>query len=252
MADLFERPKGRIARAKVHLGTFEAEMDAFFATNPYRKVVEPDPDTGGNAHKVKLAGPLPSVLTDLASEAVEALRSALDQAAFATAVAWGKKAEPKSTHFPVADDVIGLDNVIARKCKDLPPDIVTFFRGFKPYKGGNDLVWALNRIRNGCHTLLKPVGMVVGGMSGRNLVMVNGSLLFPTWNSEKDEIVLAITGRGGKFSYDNLQIAFFIALGDVDVARGKPALPVFNDMASECERIVLGTEAEARRIGLIA
>jgi hypothetical protein len=78
-------------------------------------------------------------------EIIEALRSALDQAGAACAVLTGKT-NPKKSYFPFADSGPELTKVIKGRCKDLPGEIISLFRSFQPYQGGNDPLWAMNKI----------------------------------------------------------------------------------------------------------
>jgi hypothetical protein len=55
-------------------------------------------------------------------EALFTLRAALDQVAYATAVAAGK-VRPKNSYFPVADDAAQLETVIKGRCGDLPNEV---------------------------------------------------------------------------------------------------------------------------------
>jgi hypothetical protein len=164
MGDPFRSLKRRIVRANEHISAFKAGADAFFDMQPYTRVVERDPETGGEIRKLALTRPLPDHITDLAFEAIEALRSALDQAGYAAAVAGGA-VRPKSSYFPIADFPGELDHVIKRRCKDIPPDVVTLFRSFRPYKGGNGLVWAMNKACNTSkHCLLQVLGVTASSM----------------------------------------------------------------------------------------
>ena len=132
------------------------------------------------------------------------------------------------------------------------------FRSFNPYKGGNDLVWALNRLCNTSkHRLLTPVGIASGGISVKHMTLSSGptgsgvAIPAPVWDGEKNEMVFARVGVGSKLDY-NLNFRFFVAFGDVEPVRGEPAVPILSTTATEIERIVLAIEAETRRLGLVS
>ena len=127
ITDAFASPKRRIARAKRHIGDLQRRIDKFFKKHPYAHVVEKDANGKTDVHKIKLLKFLPATMGDLATDVVEDLRSALDQAAFATAFTAGRLTA-KSAYFPIADDAPGLETGIKGRCKDIPPDIVTLFR----------------------------------------------------------------------------------------------------------------------------
>jgi hypothetical protein len=255
MRDLFQSPKQRVGRAKHHIRTLKSRITKFRKKEPYTRVIETDTDGVTQLHKIKLTRKLPDSFTHNVVEVVEALRSALDQAASATAIASGIP-EPRSSYFPIAGTASDLENVIQGNCKDVPPDIVTLFRTFQPYKGGNDLIWALNRFRNiNIHRVLVPVGTASGGIQARAGVLQAGpnssvGILTPRWDGEKDEMIFARVGPGSNIQYD-FKFAFFVAFGDIEIIGGQPAIPVLEKMAAEVEKIILSTETESKRIGLI-
>lgn len=246
----FSSPRMRIARAKEHIRNLDRRVKRFFDAKPYARVAERDDDGINDLHKVKLTKTFPAGVTSVAAEAIEGLRSALDHAAFATAVLSGVK-HSKSAYFPISSSAAELDRVIKGRCKDIPPEIVALFRSFTPYKGGNDLIWALNNACNTSkHGIILPVGMATSGMHINHMVISgSGSIPAPVWNSEKNEIVFATTGPDTNFQYD-LNISFFVAFGEVEGIGGQPAVPILNAIACEVNRIVVDIETEAKRIGL--
>lgn len=246
----FSSPRMRIARAKEHIRNLDRRVARFFESKPYTRITEPDRDGTNDIHKIKLTRAFPEGVTSVAAEAIEGLRSALDHAAFATASLSGVK-NSKSAYFPVSSSATELDSVIKGRCKDIPPDIIALFRSFKPYQGGNDLIWALNKACNTSkHGIVVPVGMAAESMQFSHLVMTGpASIPSPHWDSENNEIVFATTGPGAQFEYD-LKFSFFVAFGEVDGIGGQPAVPVLSAIAGEVNRIVLAIEAEAKRLGL--
>lgn len=246
----FNSPRMRIARAKQHIRNLDQRVKRFFDAKPYARVTERDDEDINDLHKIKLTKSFPAGVTSVAAEAIEGLRSALDQAAYATAVLSGVR-HPKSAYFPIASSADELNNVIRGRCKDIPHDIVLLFQSFSPHKEGNDIIWALNNACNASkHGVVTPVGMAANGIHIKHMT-VTGSfrLPAPNWNSEKNEIVFAATGPETNIEYD-LDISFLVAFGEVEGIGGQPAVPILNAMASEVHRIVSAIEAEAKRIGL--
>ena len=154
MADIFNSPKGRIKRAKRDFFKLEKRIKKFFKKKPYSRVVEPDPETAHQLHKIKLTKPLPEGFTELTYDIIDGLRSALDQATYSVAVACNV-ARPDRIQFPMAGTSADFEYHLNVNCKDFPEEIFKLFRTFQPYKGGNDVIWALNRIRReGFHRAL--------------------------------------------------------------------------------------------------
>lgn len=215
-----------------------------------------DTDGLSKVHKVKLVKPIPPKFSTLVAEIVEGLRSALDQVGFVCATLGGVT-DSKRAYFPIADSAEKLEtDVIGRgRCKDIPPDILTLFRAFKPYKGGNDPIWALNKACNAAkHQSLIDVGMEMYGVTSRGgYVAGPAQVSHPNalrWDSLNNEIVLGKVRPGGDFKYD-YTFKFFIAFSEIEMIAGQPIMPILGTMFGEVERIVLGTEAECRRLGLI-
>ena len=101
----------------------------------------------------------------------------------------------------------------------MPPEILALFRAFKPYKGGNDALWALNKLCNAKkHCALIPfdigrANVSITQVNQMNLVFRAGkpaninfgfltqgfqggmSVQNPNWNAEKYEITLGSIPR---------------------------------------------------------
>jgi len=147
-------------------------------------------------------------------------------------------------------------NNAAGGCKDLPTEIRDLFRRFKPYKGGNDALWAMNELCNAPkHKMLYPV--VIGGGSvglGGNFAIGNGGLQLqaPCWDSDKNEMEFARFPDGALQGNPNFNVAFTVAFDDVDeVIRGQNPIKTLRAMTGEVERVLVTTEKECRRIGLV-
>jgi hypothetical protein len=247
----FYSPRGRLKRANEHISRLHKRVERFFKQAPYHEVVELDADGVTQIHKFKFTKRLPESCTHSAAEALEALRSTLDQIGYAAAVASGK-VTPKKTQFPIGDDLPGLENLINRKVsKDLPDEILALFRSFNPYKGGNDTIWALNKLANAKHTSLIPVAMASDATHVRHMeIGGNVSIPVPVFDSEKNEIVFARVGTGSHFKYD-LGFMFLVVLGDIDFIARHQAVAVLRAMSAEIKRVLMATEAECHRLGFI-
>ena len=251
----FASPRQRIAFAKDDIQKFKRSAKAFFNNESYARVIEPHPDGIHENHKVKMVKNLPVSLTRTTVSCIENLRSALDQTGYATAAAAGAK-HPKRTSFPFGDTeayVKGL-NAPKRPCAHLHPDIFSYFCSFKPYKGGNDLLWTLNRLCNTSkHWAIRPVGTALSSAEFRTFQASDpgGVITFPTWDGGKNEIIIATVLRGSKLK-SNFRLNFDVTFGDVDPVSGEQVSALLNAFLGIVTGIVDGTEAEARRLGLIA
>ena len=85
-----------------HFNELERKVGEFTRVNPYQKVVEQHPSKPDHVvHKIVLTEALPQSLADITGDIVQNLRNALDNAAYAVAVASGRT-DPKFTAFPFA------------------------------------------------------------------------------------------------------------------------------------------------------
>lgn len=244
-----------VEHAKRHLHKLESEIKAFFNTNPYVHVTELEANGSEEVRKIKLVKPMPEDLPGIAVDAINHLRSALDQAGFAVARAAGKNG--KSAHFPFGANLSEVQSRARGSSKDIPTAVFDIMVASKPYKGGNDFLWALNKICNtNKHEILVPVATAAAGFHGKNVSYrkadtPGGTLTFKPliWDSVKNEVEYARLKGGGSLEGE-FQFSFLIAIGKVEVIEGQPALEVFNAMASEVERVLVAIEGEARRSGL--
>jgi hypothetical protein len=109
--DPFYSPKQRLSRANDHIRRLHKRIETFFKKAPYSRVIELDTDGVTQLHKFKFTKRLPDSCVLSATEALEALRSTLDQTGYAATVAAGK-VSPKKTQFPIGDDAAGLENLV--------------------------------------------------------------------------------------------------------------------------------------------
>ncbi len=273
MSNPFASPRLTILRAQHHIDDFNARINEFVNSQPWSYVIEKDSKGSQVLHKIKFARRLPPNLPCILFDASNNLRATLDQAGYASAVASGK-VDPKQTKFPFGDDPVGLDNVIRRNgSKDLPPEILTLFRGFKPYKGGNDTLWALNKLCNTKkHCALMPFNIGQAALAltqsagptrsfGPGFMAISGSETISgyigamgvtnrDWDPDKYEITLARTVANTSPNY-RANVALNVAIEGIETQSRKPAVGVLRDMMRVVDCILSATEAECRRLGFL-
>jgi len=193
--DPFYSAKSRLERAKEKISELNTAIRQYRDEHPADLICEADePDRRTKTWKFKFFRPFPDSWTHLPIEILEAVRSALDQAAYAAAKLSGSK-RLKKTQFPIADSLDELQNLIAGRkvCKDVPPEIVAVFHRFNPYQGGNDTLWALNKLRNSTHTELTPIAVQSANIGIHHSSRFSGELeaLNPIFNRAKYEIPFA-------------------------------------------------------------
>jgi hypothetical protein len=250
MADIFESPKGMLSRAKRQIPALYEQIKSFVRDKPWSLVRELDVDGATELHKIRFTKSLSEDIPHIIFETANNLRAALDQAATQIGIRHSGKARP-SAKFPfgLTEDQVRRE-LLGDKCKDLPPEIKAVFSASKPYKGGNDLLWALNQIRNiPNNSILVPVKLEGGIIKVSGGVFRGISRATWEWNSERNEIVWLRTD-GGTSTY-NLDFDVGIAFDkDIDILDQRPPVAILNAMVRAVEKVLMDTEMEARRIGL--
>jgi hypothetical protein len=246
MAASFESSRRLIARANHHFIDFKRQVAQFVEGDVYRTVVEPDIETGEKVYKVKFLKPFPDELESIAFDLVGNLRPALDHAVF---VVRGGKG--KNIYFPIADREFDFENEIKRRCKSLPSNVVDLFRRLKPYRGGNDLLWALHKLANtNKHEMLCPLATLTD-VFHRRMIFTGASfrMLIARWDRVKNEIPLYRVGPKDAFEAE-LKVSVKIGIANIEVLQGKPAVAVFDQLIHLVESIVRLLEVEAGKLTL--
>jgi hypothetical protein len=251
MIDLFTSARLTLDRAQHHINDFDATFNAFLADDPWTLLIDRQAEPGRSIFKVYFRRKLPEILPCIVFDAANNLRAVLDQIGYAVAVASGN-ANPKKTSFPFGDDAKSVDNCIAGWCKDIPPEIRVLFRSFNPYLGGNDSLWALNKLCNTKkHCALVPLAMnnfttEIVTFADKSAIITN---VAPTWNPNKFELTLFSVASEIESDIRG-NFAFEIALDGVQTLTGKSAIGVLNTMSSIVESVLMATEWECRRLKL--
>lgn len=248
--DPFESPKRRLRRGKEHARRLEKRIQTFLKKEPYKRVEDVDAE-GFATHAIKFTRDFPDSWVDAAVESIEALRSTLDQAGYAAAILGGVT-DPKNAYFPIADKITDLDGVVKGRCRDIPAEIKTLFRGFDAHEGGNYALWALNKLCGANkHRLLIPIGALAPSVKlGSAMLQGGGEIFPPRWNREKHQIEFARINPGGQFKYD-AQITFFIGFDEFNGVKPAPAVGVIDLIAAEVGKVITATENKCRETGLI-
>jgi hypothetical protein len=99
------------------------------------------------------------------------------------------------------------------------------------------------------HRLLMPVGMMSGDTIVNRMKISGGTRVrVPTFDREKNYIVIAETDPGTQFEYD-IKLSFFVAFDEFNGVKAGPAVGILDAIASEVDRVIRATEAECRRLG---
>ncbi len=241
-----------VAHAKRHIEQLKTEIDTYFKSEPYKQVIGFDASGPDDIHKLKLVKAMPEPLSGIAFDAVSSLRAALDQAAHTIGLASG--ANGKKSAFPFGDT---LPEVQSRSkgnggSKDIPQDLFHLMVYFKPYKDGNIHLWGLNKLCNSHkHEIVIPMAIYTGGGSIKHAYFssVKSFSFPPRWDSEKQEMILAVVPHRAPTNFD-MSVSTFVAIGKIDGIIGKPAIDVLGKIAKTVEAIVDALETKGVDIGI--
>jgi hypothetical protein len=241
--DPLRHAKYSVRHANRHIKAFDTEAIAYYATMPFIRTVELSASGTEDIHKLKLGKAMPEVMPGIAFDAVNNLRSALDQAAYAVGIAAGTKG--KDAHFPFGD------TLKTRRYRDIPQGMFDFMRSFKPYKTGNVHLWALNELCNSHkHEIVTPMAMYSASSHLSEAVFSSEGSSFswpPKWDASKGEMILASIPHGTELEM-KASFTACVVIAEVDVVMGIPAIQFLRHVSAEVERIILGIEAEGKRV----
>lgn len=249
MSDPLESPRLTVEHAKGHINEIETIVKSFFESKPYAVFTKPDPlYPGYQIEYVKIVKPLPARIPGLALDAVKNLRSALDQLGYAIAIADGKSG--KHAHFPFGDTAADVETRRGHRSKHIRKEIFDVMAAFKPYPGGNNALWRLNKLSNVSkhedfvHAVLFTSEITY---DGNGIVLVTDA---PSTGTE-DEIPIGWIKDGAFRPYDKLKLAVSIRFNNIgNLSFKQPAITLLREFVRITDGIILGVEAEARRIGL--
>jgi len=169
--------KLKLEGAKRHIGDLAGHIKAFFGTEPYpiATSVEAEPEGPQQVLKVKITKPLSNEIYACAGDALHNLRSVLDHLACALAIQNGHS-DPGKTEFPIVGGENWLDDPgTKKKIKLISAEANALIRDLKPYKGGDNILWALNRLRvTDTHKTVVPIGSALLGISGQMIMKPSG------------------------------------------------------------------------------
>jgi hypothetical protein len=157
-------------------------------------------------------------------------------------------------YFPFCATDSDLAGRISSCCNGIPDEIKTLLASYKPYFGGEDVLWAVNELcRTSKHRLIVPVSTnahvifrSIEGVGGGLPIFINEGLV----QCSENEIVLARTERGLHYKY-NAKLFLGVAFGQVKIVGGKEVFPALTSMMKAVSVVVDEIEQECKKNGLI-
>lgn len=244
----------KIERAKEHIRDFEVGTDAFFDSKPYRVVAQHDTKRRTLYVQLREFERLPLRWSAVVADAVHNLRSSLD-------ILWShvmnpdSSAPPRKQYFPVLEDAEAYKARRAREVKSRRKLAMDILDATKPYRGGNDTLWALNEIdiRNKHEVLSLAVGtfqeMTVAVFNtwdfpnpDRFVLTPKGSLHVLEDNTPLFEIHPPPGVMDAKVNV-KYEITYAVAFGEGEVLEGKPVIEALHEFSELVDGIALAFES---------
>lgn len=247
----FQSPRQLVHHARDEISDASKLIEDFVGQQRASRVTYQDHLAREDVHRVKLEGPeLPLKVANLVKDAAANLRDALDHAVYAAAV-YLNGGKPRHTGFPFALDDTGVAGELASKrLADNPQEMRPYLLGLQPYKGGNDLLWSLNQLRNpSTHRFIVPVGTALMsqslGIGSASITTMKAG--YSQWYPDVKEIEFLRLGWGSKIDYQ-VQISVAVLFEEIEAVKGKPVIDMLQMMAKAVSSVVDGLESEAIRI----
>lgn len=253
----------KVERAKEHILHLGLEKTAFLATNPYGVTPEYYAPKDFTAYFMDRFVPVPLQIALIAGDAVHNLRSALDLLASAL-VRRGPGRKSGHTYFPICKSVEAYKAEAPRKVEGMLVADIEAIDMLKPYAGGNDMLWGLQKLDIvDKHQLLStPVVGVnrIGIRLSTELVtrLFGGHLRFRApdairrevmWYDHRSTLVASKQGdpvisvKGNYETNQDIELTFDIALGEAEVFKGRPILEALREVSDLVSGIVNSFES---------
>lgn len=257
VVDELKSARAKLARARTVFAEFDQIAAPWRKARSYKRVITVEPATGEEVHKLVRITSIPEQLEQIAADVVGNLRAALDQAAYAVATA--ATSSGKFAQFPIAEtfDDVEQMNLPKGKSRAIPAGIFQVMTSFKPYRGGNNLLWALHELSN-CdkHRITREIKrsnnsrrldlFVEDGSVRRGMTVPQPPLI---WGSDQEELEILRIKTWGAARYRS-SIAVALTFGDLDDLSWMPVEAVLTELAALVEQILDAIEAQAVRESL--
>lgn len=240
-------PKLKIERANEHVTDLHAFIIKFMESNPTEIITERDPQGIQDWYVFRWTANPPERISIIIGEVLYNLRSALDHLACALAKLNGATTI-SDVYFPFAGSEQEFDSErTKRKMNRLSADAIKLIRELKPYRGGNDFLWCLNKLN--CidkHQVIIVAGAVVTQSQGtaKMIAGTTAPLKFSVPRQIKrfeQEVKIFGFPAGRDPGYEG-EVSCEIAFRDVDIVDGYEVIVTLRQFIELTNNIVTGFE----------
>lgn len=235
MAKDLEPIRQRLEWAKAQVTVLGVETQIFFESKPYTIRIEFDTD--GFVYKLKYTHPMPDSIPIAIGAVVHAVRSSLDHLAVALAKRNGAT-KTNDVYFPISSNEDAFFNGRKsgiKKINRLSIADIEVIKKLKPYKGGNDALYAIHQLDllDKHNRLIKTAGFIgsVGVFTAYGL-KIGGDI--DTWGTVDDERTILWTQRPNA----EFEIMLDICFNEIGHNPGKSFIGTLRDFIGLVESIV--------------
>lgn len=229
---------GAIDWTNTQLPLIEQEIESWTGMPPYEFVPEDDLAMGKKLIRLRVLRRLPPTINAAVGAVVNSLRTSLDLLAASLAIRNGKK-PTADTHFPIYASVVDYWDPLAeaKRKKFLSGSEIKIIEALKPYRGGNDFIYALHQLdilRK--HERLLRVSVLPTQLSADVATVEQGfELAFPWPGFEED----AIIGRTHiNATSHNLQMALSVLFDETSVFPTQPIVPLLRQLRGTADSVI--------------
>ena len=231
-------PRLKIERAYGHILDVQHAIQAYLGRQPYILVVDLNADKSKRLVKARRVHELDPMVGLVTADAIHNLRSSLDL----LAICMARKNGITSTagiNFPFGRTKDVFETAAAKaEIKAAFGSGLDVVKELQPYKGGNDLLWALHDLdRRNKHIDLVTTGGMLAQHSVQAVFKPNTTepLTFSapqTINTlDQETVILEAPNIGSDLNID-AQLIVGVAFGDVEPVKNQPVLATLQNLAS--------------------
>lgn len=230
-------PKLKIERAKTLIQEADARVSDYTGAVDCTLVVGPHPNEEGQSVAIsKVAEAVPVEIALIVGDAIHSLRTALDHLVGCLSVANGKSL--KGVSFPFDANAKGFAISAPKKIKKLTPAAQKLIYRMKPYGGGNNFLYLLNKLDvRDKHQTLSLCAAYLGGWNGQFSCDHPIQVSTEPFGSLNEGVHIFTFPSEAKFEH-NLKITFSVAFADIEGTEGQPVSIILHEFVDLTERII--------------
>lgn len=253
----------KIQRARKNVDEAAAFIKSYLDKKPFTVSYKRDPATRRLIYYVSSVEEPDPELSGIVGDALHNLRSALDHIAYQLVMIGTGQTPSRRVYFPIWDSQAKYESKGRRQIEGARPEAITAVDGIRPYKGGNDRLWQLQKLNNvDKHRLLIMVGSALSGVNiaetlyrgmretlleqGMDrlleafrssemppLFLRPGDNLFPL----KPDAELFVDGPDAEPS-ERVTFRFEVSFGEPQVVDGEPIVPTLQELVKVVEGVL--------------